>query len=130
MRRPILALVFVTLTFIAAPLAAVAAPATRLSLGTIATGKFARGTVLITNTGTEPITINQCKTSCGCTSTKCPKGETLSPGQSEEVEIQITAGTRARQINKTVTFVVEGQRPVTLPGGKWRPGNAHLQRSN
>ncbi len=88
---------------------------TRLSLGTIATGKFARGTVLITNTGSEPITINQCKTSCGCTSTKCPKGETLSPGQVEEVEIQITAGTRARQINKTVTFNVDGQRPVTLP---------------
>ena len=88
---------------------------TRLSLGTIATGKFARGTVLITNTGTEPITIKQCKTSCGCTSTKCPKGETLSPGQSEEVEIQITAGTRARQINKTVTFIVDGQAPVTLP---------------
>ena len=88
---------------------------TKLNLGTIATGKFARGTVLITNTGTEPITINQCKTSCGCTSTKCPKGETLAPGQSEEVEIQITAGTRARQINKTVTFLVDGQRPVTLP---------------
>ncbi len=88
---------------------------TRLSLGTIATGKFARGTVLITNTGSEPIRINQCKTSCGCTSTKCPKGETLSPGQVEEVEIQITAGTRARNINKTVTFIVDGQRPVTLP---------------
>ena len=87
----------------------------RLSLGTVATGKFARGTVLITNTGSEPITITQCKTSCGCTSTKCPKGETLAPGQSEEVEIQITAGTRARQINKTVTFIVDGQRPVTLP---------------
>jgi hypothetical protein len=88
---------------------------TRLSLGSIATGKFARGSVTITNTGAEPITINQCKTSCGCTSTKCPKGETLAPGQSEEVEIQITAGTRARQINKTVTFLVDGQRPVTLP---------------
>jgi len=88
---------------------------TRLSLGSIATGKFARGSVVITNTGTEPITINQCKTSCGCTSTKCPKGETLAPGQSEEVEIQITAGTRARQINKTVTFLVDGQRPVILP---------------
>jgi len=87
----------------------------RLALGTIAVGKFALGTVLITNTGPEPITITQCKTSCGCTSTKCPKGETLSPGQSEEVEIQITAGTRARQINKTVTFLVDGQKPVTLP---------------
>ncbi len=88
---------------------------TRLNLGNIATGKFARGSVKITNTGTEPITISQCKTSCGCTSTNCPKGETLSPGQTEEVEIQITAGTRARTISKTVTFLVDGQRPVTLP---------------
>lgn len=87
----------------------------KLSLGSVATGKFARGTVTLTNTGTEPLTISQCKTSCGCTSTNCPKGETLSPGQAEDVEIQITAGTRARQINKTVTFIVDGQRPVTLP---------------
>jgi len=71
--------------------------------------------VTLTNTGTESITIDQCKTSCGCTSTNCPKGEQLEPGASRDVEIRITAGTRARQINKTVTFLVSDQRPVTLP---------------
>lgn len=87
----------------------------RLLMGTVSTGKFARGTVKITNTGPEPIKLVQCKTSCGCTSTKCPKGQTLAPGQTEDVEIQITAGTRARKITKTVTFLVEGQQPVKLP---------------
>lgn len=101
--------------------ATVTAPSTlsvepaRLVLGTVSTGKYATGTVTLTNTGTEPITIDQCKTSCGCTSTNCPKGEQLQPGASTDVEIRITAGTRARQINKTVTFLVADQKAVILP---------------
>ena len=87
----------------------------RLVMGTVSTGKYATGTVTLTNTGSEPITISQCKTSCGCTSANCPKGESIEPGGSREVEIRITAGSRARQINKTVTFIVEAQKPVTLP---------------
>lgn len=87
----------------------------RLNLGSVATGKFATGVVRLINTGDTPIKLNQCKTSCGCTSANCPTGEMLEPGTSSEVEIRITAGARARQINKTVTFLVEGQTPVTLP---------------
>ncbi len=88
---------------------------TPLDLGSIATGKYANGTVTLKNTGTEPIIISQCKTSCGCTSTNCPKGEQIGPGDSTDVEIKVTAGSRARTIKKTVTFLVEGQRPVSLP---------------
>jgi len=87
----------------------------RLNLGSIATGKFAIGLVTLINTGDEPIKLNQCKTSCGCTSANCPTGQMLEPGTSTEIEIRVTAGARARQINKTVTFLVEGQTPVTLP---------------
>jgi hypothetical protein len=87
----------------------------RLNLGSVATGKFASGVVRLVNTGDEPIKLTQCKTSCGCTSANCPTGELLEPGSSSEVEIRVTAGARARQINKTVTFLVEGQTPVTLP---------------
>ena len=87
----------------------------RLNLGAVATGKFASGVVQLINTGDEPIKLNQCKTSCGCTSANCPTGETLEPGTTREVEVRVTAGARARQINKTVTFLVDGQTPVTLP---------------
>jgi len=87
----------------------------RLDLGSVSTNKNATGTVRLVNTGTGPITIQECKTSCGCTSTNCPKGRELQPGESAEVDIRITGGTRARKISKTVTFRVVDQQPVILP---------------
>jgi hypothetical protein len=87
----------------------------RLDLGSVATNKNATGTVRLVNTGAGPITIQECKTSCGCTSTNCPKGQELQPGESAEVDIRITGGTRARKISKTVTFRVVDQQPVILP---------------
>jgi len=87
----------------------------RLDLGSIATNNNATGTVRLVNTGAKPITIQDCKTSCGCTSTNCPRGRELRPGDSAEVEIRVTGGTRARRISKTVTFRVVGQQSVILP---------------
>ncbi len=86
-----------------------------LDLGTVGVNKFGVGTVKLTNTGTEPITLSKCQTSCGCTSTNCPTGQQLQPGESREVEIRITAGAYDRPIKKDVTFHVDGQRPVSLP---------------
>jgi ankyrin repeat protein len=87
----------------------------RLDLGTVSTNKNATGTVRLVNNGTDPITIQECKSSCGCTSTNCPKGKELQPGESADVDIRITGGTRARKISKTVTFRVVDQQPVILP---------------
>jgi hypothetical protein len=87
----------------------------RLELGSVATNNRATGTVRLLNTGAEPVTIQDCKTSCGCTSTNCPKGQQLQPGESADVEIQVTGGARARRISKTVTFRVVDQQPVILP---------------
>ena len=87
----------------------------RLDLGSVSTGKAATGTVRMVNSGLEPITIQDCKTSCGCTSINCPKGQQLQPGETREVQIRVTGGNRARKISKTVTFRVEGQRPTILP---------------
>ncbi len=86
-----------------------------LDLGTVGVNKFGVGTVKLTNVGTEPITLTKCQTSCGCTSTNCPTGQQFQPGESREVEIRITAGAYDRPIKKDVTFMVDGQRPVSLP---------------
>ncbi len=86
-----------------------------LDLGTVGVNKFGVGTVKVTNVGTEPITLTKCQTSCGCTSTNCPTGQQLQPGESRDVEIRITAGAYDRPIKKDVTFMVDGQRPVSLP---------------
>ncbi|MHC4218424.1 MAG: ankyrin repeat domain-containing protein [Planctomycetota bacterium] len=87
----------------------------RLDLGSVATNKFATGTVRLVNNGADPVTISDCKSSCGCTSTNCPKGQELKPGETTDVEIRVTGGARARTINKTVTFRVVDQQPVILP---------------
>jgi hypothetical protein len=87
----------------------------RLDLGKVSTNKNATGTVHLVNAGTAPITIQECKTSCGCTSTNCPKGKELQPGESADVDIRVSGGARARRISKTVTFRVVDQQPVILP---------------
>jgi hypothetical protein len=87
----------------------------RLDLGSVATNSNATGTVRLLNTGAKPVTIQDCKTSCGCTSTNCPRGKELRPGESADVEIRVTGGARARKISKTVTFRVVGQQSVILP---------------
>ncbi|MCH8165656.1 MAG: DUF1573 domain-containing protein, partial [Planctomycetes bacterium] len=86
-----------------------------LDLGTAGVNESATGTVRLVNTGDKPMTITDCKSSCGCTTTKCPKGRSLQPGESTEVEVSVTTGARGRVISKTVTFVVEGQPPLRLP---------------
>ena len=86
-----------------------------LDLGTAGVNESAKGTVRLVNTGEKPMTITDCKSSCGCTTTKCPKGLSLQPGESTEVEVSVSTGVRGRVISKTVTFVVEGQPPLRLP---------------
>ncbi|MCZ6734877.1 MAG: ankyrin repeat domain-containing protein [Planctomycetota bacterium] len=86
-----------------------------LDLGTAGVNESAKGTVRLVNTGDKPMTITDCKSSCGCTTTKCPKGRSLQPGESADVEVSVTTGAKGRVISKTVTFIVEGQPPLRLP---------------
>lgn len=86
-----------------------------LDLGTVPANDYASGVVKLVNTGDEPVIVTDCKTSCGCTTANCPKNQEIQPGASAEVEIRMTAGSRARRISKTVTFVVENQPILKLP---------------
>ncbi len=86
-----------------------------LDLGTAGVNESVKGTVRLVNTGDKPMTITDCKSSCGCTTTKCPKGRSLQPGESADVEVSVSTGARSTVISKTVTFVVEGQPPLRLP---------------
>lgn len=86
-----------------------------LNLGAVSTNEYASGTVKLVNIGEEPVTIKDCKTSCGCTTTSCPKGQELQPGESAEVNVRISGGALPRRISKTVTFIVENQAPLRVP---------------
>jgi ankyrin repeat protein len=86
-----------------------------LNLGQIATDDAKAGTVVLTNTGTAARKVLDCKTSCGCTTANCQKGKVLQPGESMEVEIKLSGGTRAQKLRKTVTFLVSDQPPIRVP---------------
>jgi ankyrin repeat protein len=86
----------------------------RLDLGDIATNDAKSGTVMLRNTGPEPRTVLDCKTSCGCTTANCQKGKVLAPGEEMEVDIKLSGGARAQKLTKTVTFLVSDQAPIQL----------------
>ncbi len=87
-----------------------------LNLGSIGTGQQAKGTVRLVNTGDRPMRVIDCKASCGCTTTKCPRNKELQPGESVEVEVQMKAGAKGgRRQSKRVDFIVEGQPVLRVP---------------
>lgn len=91
----------------------VAEPAV-LDLGEMPTGETVRGTVKLRNTGDRPMTVMDSRTSCGCTVANVPKGEQIQPGEAVEVEVSLRGGMRPEHLSKVVTFMVEGQPPITV----------------
>lgn len=57
---------------------------------------------IVTNTGTEPLILERCKGSCGCTVPKCEKAPIM-PGESSEISVKY-ATDRVGPINKSVTI--------------------------
>lgn len=56
-----------------------------------------------TNTGTEPLIIEDAKGSCGCTVPKFPK-EPIAPGESGDIEVEYSPGKQQGAQAKTVTI--------------------------
>ena len=72
---------------------------------TVAYGEIDKGSdplraVTFTNTGNQPLVINNARGSCGCTVPKWPK-EPIMPGQSAQIEVRYDTK-RVGPINKTV----------------------------
>ena len=56
-----------------------------------------------TNTGKEPLIIQQCSASCGCTAPTCPKEKPIKPGEKGTVKVQYTTTYAPGPFNKSVT---------------------------
>jgi hypothetical protein len=57
---------------------------------------------IVTNTGTEPLILDRCKGSCGCTVPKCDKAPVM-PGETSEISVKYDTK-RVGPINKSVTI--------------------------
>jgi hypothetical protein len=64
-----------------------------------------------TNTGSEPLIIEDAKGSCGCTVPKFPK-EPIKPGATGEIEVVYSPGKQQGAQNKTVTITANTD-PIT-----------------
>lgn len=70
--------------------------------GTLEQGGNGECTFVVTNTGNEPLIIQMCKGSCGCTVPSCPQ-EPIAPGASATIKVKYDSN-RVGPINKTVTI--------------------------
>ena len=86
-----------------------------LALGEISTSETKPGTITLTNTGNETVTIVSAKASCGCTTSDFQRNTVLDPGQTVDVTIRLRGGPTARELKKTVTFTVEGYPQLKVP---------------
>lgn len=71
--------------------------------GTLAQGDAVTHMFEFTNSGDEPLIIDNCKGSCGCTVPKCPK-EPIQPGEKGQIEVKFNSKGKKNQQNKKVTI--------------------------
>ena len=71
--------------------------------GTMDEGDAVTHVFSFTNTGSEPLILDKCKGSCGCTVTQCPK-EPIAPGASGEIEVKFNSKGKKNNQTKTVTI--------------------------
>lgn len=69
--------------------------------GTINKGADGTCKFIVTNTGSEPLIIDNCKGSCGCTVPQCDKAPIM-PGKTSEISVKYDT-TRVGPITKSVT---------------------------
>jgi len=84
--------------------------------GTIDEGDAVTHVFKFTNTGDNPLIIDRCKGSCGCTVPQCPK-EPIAPGEEGEIEVKFNSKGKKNKQTKTVTInanTVPEQTRITI----------------
>jgi len=71
--------------------------------GNMAAGESVTHFFEFTNTGSEPLVIDNCKGSCGCTVPQCPK-QPIQPGEKGQIEVKFNSKGKKNQQTKKVTI--------------------------
>ncbi len=95
-------------------------PATSISFvenewdfGTINEGDRVEHIFKFTNTGNEPLVLEKCKGSCGCTVPQCPK-EPIAPGESGEIKVAFNSKGKKNKQSKKVTITANTEPVSTV----------------
>jgi hypothetical protein len=93
---------------------------TAYDFGRIPQGKPVTHNIVITNTGKDPLVIENVQASCGCTTPEWSK-EPIQSGKSSEIKVGYNAASEG-QFEKTITiFYNQGQtKTLVIKGNVWR----------
>ena len=80
--------------------------------GNIQEGDVVKTVFTITNTGDNPLVINNAKGSCGCTVPKVEKNVPIAPGESTDIEVQFSSKGRPGQNSKNVDLFGNFETPA------------------
>lgn len=89
-------------TTVAVPTTTIEFTETEFHFGTIDEGDKVEHIFVFTNTGDEPLIIEKCKGSCGCTVPQCPK-EPIAPGATAEIKVVFNSKGKKNHQEKRVT---------------------------
>ena len=81
--------------------------------GTIDEGDKVTHIFTFKNTGSEPLILEKCKGSCGCTVPTCPK-EPIMPGQSSEIKVVFNSRGKKNHQEKRVTITANTEPIQTV----------------
>lgn len=92
-----------TATVPAAPTTTMEFASNEHNFGTLEEGESVTHIFTFTNTGSEPLVIDKCKGSCGCTVPLCPKTP-IAPGAVGVIEVKFNSKNKKNDQKKTVTI--------------------------
>ena len=83
--------------------------------GTLPLKGLAECEFTFTNTGKEPLIIQNCQSTCGCTVPTCPKDKPIKPGEKGTIKVKYTTTHAAGTFNKQFTVTSNAKNsPVRL----------------
>ena len=70
---------------------------------------------IFTNTGKEPLIIQQCQATCGCTVPTCPTDKPIKPGEKGSIKVKYTTTSSPNTFNKQFTVTSNAKNsPVRI----------------
>jgi len=81
------------------------------NFGNVIEGEIAKYEFKFTNTGTEPLVLQNVHASCGCTTPKWPR-EAIAPGESGVIIAEYNSNGRPGTFNKQITVTSNGGEQV------------------
>jgi hypothetical protein len=83
----------------------------QFNLGQVPTYTTEPARIRLINDTDDPIVLRDCKSNCGCLAASCPRGETIAPWKTAEIDIRMKSGDTPGGLVKHMDFVFADRPP-------------------